>query len=1850
MLKGRRLTRKYMSFKKILISMLLLMAACLPGLAQLTIANPSLPQATEGALYSYTFTAVGGSAPYSFLPVGNLPGGLGLSTSGTLSGTPSAAGTYSFSIQVTDSSSPNQQVITVPVTLVVVNSSGLQIGSVSLPPGQVGQGYSATLAASGGVQPYLWDLQPGSGFLPNGLSITSNGNILGTPNVAGTYSFVVRVRDNGGNGSTALANFTIQVNSNTLTVATTSLPVAFVGAFYSQQVVITGGVQPYTISLLSGALPGGLNFGSSGLVSGTPTATGTGTFTVGVVDALGRSAQRQLSVTVAPAQFTLNQTPLPTGQIHAAYSASFSATGGTAPYIFTLLAGVLPTGITFNNGTLSGTPTVSGIFPITVQVQDALNNTRSANFSLVVNSATLVLSTTGLGSAVLNQPYTGVVTASGGVMPYSFTLVAGALPTGLNLAPNGTINGTPTQSGNFSFSIRVTDAAGAVTQSLFNLTVNSSSLAFTSTALPTARVNQTYTGALAITGGTSPYLISVTGGQLPPGLQLGATGTISGTPTLAGSYQVTFRVQDALNNTAQVTITIQVDAFGLRITTPTLPSARLGQYYSTQLNSEGGATPYVYFLQSGQIPPGLNLGFNGVFSGTPNTAGNFSFTVRVIDSSNQSAEANFNIAVNSSNITLTNATLPAGALNQPYSFALGVTGGTGSYTYTVISGNVPNGLGVSSAGLISGTPTVSGTYAFAVRVTDSSSASAIFNLSLVVTGAPVTITTTTLPNGVSGVAYTATIAAAGGTAPYTFAVNGGSLPAGLTLAQNGLLTGTPTLNGPYTFQVRVTDAIGGVATATFAVTITGVAPLTITTTELPAAQIGQSYTAQLAVTGGVAPYQLSLIGGSLPPGLTLLSGGTITGTPTQLGNFSFIVRVVDNFGSASNTSLTIAVNATGLTITTSALPAAQLGQFYQAQLAAAGGTGTNTWSVAGGNLPLGITLSSGGLLSGLPTNGGSFEVLFRVTDSAGLTATRTLTLAVGSNILGFLTTSLPQAYIGQVYSAQLQVGGGASPYTFTVLSGTLPAGLSLSPFSGQITGTPVASSFASITFRVTDATGASAQVTLSLSVGQSTLQFTTAALLNASLNQAYSFPIQVSGGLSPYTYTITSGTVPNGLNLNPSTGLLTGTPTQAGLYSFVVRVQDSASATVVRNFEITVLNSSFRITTTSLPNGRVNAPYLQVIETQGGLSPVRLEIASTLVSGFPPPGLVLSQNGTLQGTPTTLGNYTFTVRATDAQNLAVQANYTITIQPPAPVITQTSLPQGAVGQAYQQTFSATGGSGSGFTYSLVTGVLPPGISLAPNGSLAGNPTQAGNFTFTVRVSDSAQQNSDATFTLVIAQAAQPLSVSALAPPPGVLYFPYNFNLSATGGREPYVWSLVSGPLPNGLRIDSTGGINGLLLAPGTYRFTVRVSDSIGGVADAVLAVTVADATRLANAQVSTSYNQVVPAPATGRTPFTYSVNANALGNVPDGLTLGADGRLTGVPTTPGSYTFGVLIRDASGFTTNAAVALVVTPVTAIRIATASLPGGTAGVAYSQTLTVDGGRAPYNWVIVNGSIPNGLVLNPVSGQITGTPTLPGTGFFTVRVTDAAGGTATAYYGISVGVAGSPQINAVTSAASYAANGVAPGELLTIFGGTLGPATLTTFSLVNNVVPTQLANTRVLFDGVAVPVIYTQAGQASVIAPFSLEGKTVTRVVVEYLGFQSTPLVLPVLSSKPALFTVDASGEGAGAILNENSSVNSTSNRAARESVVVLYMTGGGAMNPAGLEGRVAAGTSSLTQLVQVTINGSPATILYAGNAPGLVEGVVQINVRLPFNTTSGLNPIRVQVGPNLTTTNVGVWVQ
>jgi uncharacterized protein (TIGR03437 family) len=220
-----------------------------------------------------------------------------------------------------------------------------------------------------------------------------------------------------------------------------------------------------------------------------------------------------------------------------------------------------------------------------------------------------------------------------------------------------------------------------------------------------------------------------------------------------------------------------------------------------------------------------------------------------------------------------------------------------------------------------------------------------------------------------------------------------------------------------------------------------------------------------------------------------------------------------------------------------------------------------------------------------------------------------------------------------------------------------------------------------------------------------------------------------------------------------------------------------------------------------------------------------------------------------------------------------------------------------------------------------------------------------------------------------------------------------------------------------------------------------------------------------------------------------------------------------------------------------------------------------------------------------------------------------------------------------------LQGVVNAASYQGGGVAPGELITVFGTALGPASLQKPQVsASGIVDTLAGGTRVLFDGVASPMIYALAGQISAVAPFSLQGRSSTQVQVEFSGTRSAVVTLPVVSAMPAIFTSDASGKGQGAILNQDFSVNGAANPAARGSAIVIYMTGAGAMQSPVTDGQLASATTSIAQDVTVRIGGATGLKpLYAGAAPGIVQGVVQVNVVIPTSLATGNQPIEVTIG-------------
>ncbi len=223
---------------------------------------------------------------------------------------------------------------------------------------------------------------------------------------------------------------------------------------------------------------------------------------------------------------------------------------------------------------------------------------------------------------------------------------------------------------------------------------------------------------------------------------------------------------------------------------------------------------------------------------------------------------------------------------------------------------------------------------------------------------------------------------------------------------------------------------------------------------------------------------------------------------------------------------------------------------------------------------------------------------------------------------------------------------------------------------------------------------------------------------------------------------------------------------------------------------------------------------------------------------------------------------------------------------------------------------------------------------------------------------------------------------------------------------------------------------------------------------------------------------------------------------------------------------------------------------------------------------------------------------------------------------------------------PTVAAVVNAASYAGGGVSPGMIVTLAGTGIGPDALAGAAVVNGALATTVSETRVLFDGVPAPIIYVSARQSSVVVPYAVAGKSSVPLVVEYQGARSAPLTVPVIVTGPALFAANASGTGPGAFLNQDGSLNTATNAAARGSVAILYGTGEGQTNPPGQDGRL-VGTPLPTPVagVQVTIGGQRADVLYAGGAPGLTPGLFQLNVVVPTLAQTGDQPVVIRVGNN-----------
>jgi sugar lactone lactonase YvrE len=667
--------------------------------------------------------------------------------------------------------------------------------------------------------------------------------------------------------------------------------------------------------------------------------------------------------------------------------------------------------------------TVSGSMIIT---DNDLNVNGSTQTILLSGTAVAItLAPTSLPSAQVGAAYSQTIAASGGTSPYSYQVTSGTLPAGTSIDSSGLFSGTPSAAGSFTFTVSATDANSITGSQAYSLTVSAPAIAVSPASLPAAQVNVAYSQALTASGGSAPYTFKVTAGSLPAGLTLGSAGVLSGTPTANGSFTFTVTATDSSTGTGAPfsgasTYTFTVNAPSITITPASLMPAQVGiAYSSVSLSASGGTGPYSYKISSGSLPAGLALSSVGVLSGTPSAAGTFNFTLTATDANNLAGNQSYSLAVSAATITITPSSLPAAQVNLAYNQILSAAGGTAPYSFKVTAGSLPAGLTLSGAGVLSGTPTVSGSFQFTVAGTDSSTGSGApfsgtASYTLAVSPPSITIAPASIPFGQVGAAYTlVSLTASGGTAPYSYAVSSGSLPAGLRLSSNGVLSGTPTAGGTVNFTATATDA--GKFTGSQAYSITVSAPsISIIPTTLPGAQLNVAYNQTLIASGGTAPYSFQ-IAGTLPAGLTFSpSTGVISGTPTVGGSFPITVTATDNSTGTgpytSSINYTLTVNPGTATLTFAPIAPQTYGNPPFTVSASSPSSGTITYSITSGP----ATINSA---SGMVTLAGAGEVTIEATQAAtssynSVVAQMPISVA-RQNTVSSLTASTSSVALGQ---------------------------------------------------------------------------------------------------------------------------------------------------------------------------------------------------------------------------------------------------------------------------------------------------------------------------------------------------------------------------------------------------------------------------------------------------------------------------------------------------------------------------------------------------------------------------------------------------------------------------------------------------------------------------------------------------------------------------------------------------------------------------------------------------------------------------------------------------------------------
>jgi hypothetical protein len=428
-----------------------------------------------------------------------------------------------------------------------------------------------------------------------------------------------------------------------LQITTSALPDGVLNQYYAQTLTCSGGSTTCIWQLVDSSLPAGVTFDAvAGAVLGMPSSVQTGLVTVSASDPIwpANNSTATLSLTIAPPPLVMSIPSVVSAQVDAPFQLTPSVSGVLGSATWSAISGTLPAGLALDpfSGTISGTPAAWGTTTVVVQAQDSwrLDRVDAKPVTIAVAPSPLHISAGALGSVEYRQPFQLALAASGGTGAASWSVTAGALPSGVSLDANGTIAGVATAIGTFAFTVRAVDAnwAGDIAEANLVLVVIPPVLGVSVSAPPAAQVGAPYQGGAAAIGVVGEAAWSVAAGALPAGVVVNPiTGVLSGVPTAYGAYTATIQVRDSYDpsRVASAPLSILVAPTAIAITTMSLPAINVGTAFSATLVATGGTGEAQWSLASGGLPTGVALSPGGVLSGVPTALGSFTFTVKATD-------------------------------------------------------------------------------------------------------------------------------------------------------------------------------------------------------------------------------------------------------------------------------------------------------------------------------------------------------------------------------------------------------------------------------------------------------------------------------------------------------------------------------------------------------------------------------------------------------------------------------------------------------------------------------------------------------------------------------------------------------------------------------------------------------------------------------------------------------------------------------------------------------------------------------------------------------------------------------------------------------------------------------------------------------------------------------------------------------------------------------------------------------------------------------------------------------------------------------------------------------------------